>query len=85
MVHSGQSRIVTCMKFVHFCACNDIALEKYPALCMLHRELGTPNILASDEYGSYTNPISGREFLMATRDVIRHSLYAKIYENRFFF
>ena len=45
----------SCMKLVHFHACNDIPLEKYVKQCMLQRELGTPNAPVLKEYGAYAN------------------------------
>ena len=45
----------SCMKLVHFHACNGIPLEKYVKQCMLQRELGTPNAPVLKEYGAYAN------------------------------
>ncbi|KAH7284550.1 hypothetical protein KP509_34G059300 [Ceratopteris richardii] len=72
------------MKLVYFCACEDLPLEKYPSQCRLQRELGTPNIPASDEYGSYVNPISGKDMLFALRDYLRKTILANIRSSPFY-
>ncbi|KAH7440127.1 hypothetical protein KP509_04G092600 [Ceratopteris richardii] len=72
------------MKLVYFCACEDLPLEKYPSQCRLQRELGTPNISASDEYGSYVNPISGKDMLFALRDYLRKTILANIRSSPFY-
>ncbi|KAH7277645.1 hypothetical protein KP509_39G060800 [Ceratopteris richardii] len=77
-------RIITCMKLVYFCACKDLPLEKYPSQCRLQRELGTPNIPASDEYGSYVNPVSGKGMLFSLRDYLRKKILANICSSPFY-
>ncbi|KAH7331559.1 hypothetical protein KP509_20G040300 [Ceratopteris richardii] len=72
------------MKIVYFCAMEDISLEKYPSHCRLLRELGTPSMPASDEYGSYMNAISGREMLLAIRDYIKMQLILDIRASPFY-
>ncbi|MCO5576361.1 hypothetical protein L7F22_030171 [Adiantum nelumboides] len=84
IVHTEQMRIVTCMKLVYFCACEDLPLEKYPNQCRLLRELGTPNIPASDEYGSYVNPVSGREMLLAIKDYVKLQMLADMCASPFY-
>ncbi|KAI5065447.1 hypothetical protein GOP47_0020142, partial [Adiantum capillus-veneris] len=53
MVHLEQMPIVTCMKLVYFCACEDIPLDKYLSHCKFLREMHMPNMPASEEYGSH--------------------------------
>ncbi|MCO5606020.1 hypothetical protein L7F22_060207 [Adiantum nelumboides] len=72
------------MKLVYFCACEDLPLEKYTSQFTLQRELGTPNVFASDEYGYYVNPIFGREMLLAIRDHLKKNLYADMRASPFF-
>ncbi|MCO5592330.1 hypothetical protein L7F22_046331 [Adiantum nelumboides] len=84
IVHTEHARILTCMKLVYFCACEDLPLEKYPTQCRLLRELGTPNIPASDEYGSYVNPVSGREMLLAIKDHVKQQMLADMCASPFY-
>ncbi|KAH7428981.1 hypothetical protein KP509_09G025500 [Ceratopteris richardii] len=69
---------------VYFCACEDLPLKKYPSQCRLQRELGTPNIPASDEYGLYVNPVSGKDMLFALRDYLRKMISANIRASPFY-
>ncbi|MCO5601090.1 hypothetical protein L7F22_055209 [Adiantum nelumboides] len=84
IVHTEHARILTCMKLVYFYACEDLPLEKYPTQCRLLRELGTPNIPASDEYGSYVNPVSGREMLLANKDHVKQQMLADMCASPFY-
>ncbi|KAH7426346.1 hypothetical protein KP509_11G097500 [Ceratopteris richardii] len=72
------------MKIVYFCALEDIPLEKYPSHCKLLRELDTPNVPASDEYGSYVNVVSGKEILMAIKDHVKMQLLCDIRASPFY-
>ena len=72
-MHSEHGRILLCVKLVHIYACNDIPSEKCAKQCKLQRELGTPNALASNEYGAFANAISAREFLMVIKNHTRKS------------
>ncbi|MCO5572265.1 hypothetical protein L7F22_026018 [Adiantum nelumboides] len=84
MVHTEQMRILSCLKVVYFCACEDIPLDKYPSHCQLLRDLNMPNMLASDEYGSYVNPVSGREMMLAIRDNVKKHILADICASLFY-
>ncbi|MCO5547287.1 hypothetical protein L7F22_000734 [Adiantum nelumboides] len=84
IVHTKQMQILTCMKLVYFCACEDLPLDKYPSQCRLLRELGTPIVPASDEYGSYVNSVSGREMLLAIKDYVKLQMLADMCASPFF-
>ena len=56
------------MEMVYFCSCHNIALAKYLDLLKFQQYRGTPNIPLRDEYSTYTNPISGKEFLLAIKE-----------------
>ncbi|MCO5582460.1 hypothetical protein L7F22_036356 [Adiantum nelumboides] len=84
MIHTEQMRILSCMKVVYFCACEDITLDKYLSHCKLLRELSTPNMPASDEYGSYVNPVSGREMMLAVKDHVKMHMLAEMRANPFY-
>ena len=83
-MHSEHGRILLCVKLVHIYACNDIPSEKCAKQCKLQRELGTPNALASNEYGAFANAISAREFLMAIKNHTRKHLYDEIHGSPYF-
>ncbi|MCO5594746.1 hypothetical protein L7F22_048779 [Adiantum nelumboides] len=84
MVHTEQMRILSCLKVVYFCECEDIPLDKYPSHWKLLCELNTPNMLAFDEYGSYVNPVSGREMMLAIRDHVKKHILADICASPFY-
>ncbi|KAH7292058.1 hypothetical protein KP509_29G049800 [Ceratopteris richardii] len=72
------------MKIVYFCALEDIPLEKYQSHCRLMRELGTPNMPASEEYGSYMNAVSAREMLLAIKHHVKMHLILDIRVSPFY-
>ncbi|KAH7331520.1 hypothetical protein KP509_20G037900 [Ceratopteris richardii] len=72
------------MKIVYFCALEDIPLEKYQSHCRLLRELGTPNMPASEEYGSYMNAVSAREMLLAIKHHVKMQLILDIHASPFY-
>jgi hypothetical protein len=57
------------METMYFVAIKDLPLELYKDLCDLHRYKGTPNIPLTNEYSSYTNITSGKEFLLSAKMV----------------
>ncbi|KAH7298364.1 hypothetical protein KP509_25G039500 [Ceratopteris richardii] len=78
IMHTEQATIITCIKIVYFCALEDIPLEKYQSHCRLLRELGTPNMPASEEYGSYMNAVSTRKMLLAIKHHVKMQLILDI-------
>ena len=60
-----QDNIITTMKLVYWLSTNCFPLASYPPLCDLARDLQVEKMPKQDDYGTYTNEVSGREFLLA--------------------
>ena len=78
MVDVEKSRIISVMETMYFVAIKDLPLEVYTDLCDLHRYKRTPNMPLTKEYSSYSNITSGKEFLLAAKEVYWKKLKTKI-------
>jgi hypothetical protein len=65
-----KAKIITTMKLVYWIACNGFPLASYPELCNLARIVGVQGMPAQDDYGTYTNQVSGKEFLLSISDYL---------------
>ena len=73
------------MEAMYFVAISDLPLELYKYLCDLHMYKGTPNVSLINEYSSYVNITSGKEFLIATKVVYWEKLKEEICSSPFYF
>ena len=55
------------METMYFVVVRDLPLELYKDLCDLHRYKETPNMPLTNEYYSYVNITSGKEFLTTAK------------------
>lgn len=67
---------VVVMRAVYFLAKKDPALRLLPSIMEIMKELGTPHI--SDGSITYTNEISGREFLIAISKIIEYEIWEEL-------
>jgi hypothetical protein len=84
MLDIEKSRIISVMETMYFVAIKDLPLELYKDLCDLHRYKGTPNMPLTNEYSSYTNITSGKEFLLAAKMVYWKILKGEICSSPFY-
>jgi hypothetical protein len=84
MLDVEKSRIISVMETMYFVAIKDLPLEMYKDLCDLHMYKGTPNMSLTNEYSSYTNITSSKEFLLATKEVYWEKLKAKFFSSPFY-
>ena len=84
MLDVEKSRIISAMETMYFVAVRDLPLELYKDLCDLHRYKETPNMPLTNEYSSYVNITSGKEFLTAAKEVYWEKLKEEICSSPFY-
>ena len=77
-IESNKGKIISSMKMIYFLAFNSMPLSSFPNLLQFGRFMDMPSIGAIDEYGTYSNAISGREFLLAIASVLEDKLIEEV-------
>eukprot|EP01018_Ginkgo_biloba_P029271 Gb_13695 [translate_table: standard] len=72
------------MENMYTVAINDLPMEVYKVLCDLCKYKGAPNNSLTNEYSSYTNVTSGKEFLQVAKEVYFAQLKTEIYRSPFY-
>ena len=57
------------METMYFVDVRDLLLELYKELCDFNRYMATPDMPLTNEYSSYINITSSKEFSLATKEV----------------
>jgi len=73
------------MKMIYFLSLNSMSLSSFTDLIKFGRYMEMPNISAVNDYGTYENAVSGREFLLAIASVLEEKLIEEVNTSQFFF
>ena len=83
-MESNKGKIISSMKMIYFLAFNSMPLSSFPNLLQFGRFMDMPSIGAIDEYGTYSNAVSGREFLLAIASVLEDKLIEEVTTSPYF-
>ena len=83
-MESNKGKIISSMKMIYFLAFNSMPLSSFPNLLQFGRFMDMPSIGAIDEYGTYSNAVSGREFLLAIASVLEDKLIEEVTTSLYF-
>ncbi|MCO5613014.1 hypothetical protein L7F22_067287 [Adiantum nelumboides] len=84
MVDSEKNRIVTVMQVLWDKVVSDGSIESFEHACKFHVFMGTPQMPLLNEYSSYTNANTGKEFLKAMHQVYWERLRDDICKSPYF-
>jgi len=84
MVDAQKERIISVIENMYFVAIHDLPLEVYKPICDLNRYKNTPHMPLTDEYSSYTNTTSGKDFLEAAKEVYWKKLKDEIFQSPYY-
>ena len=83
-VESNKGKIISSMKMIYILAFNSMPLSSFPNLIQFGRFMDMPSIGAIDEYGTYSNAVSRREFLLAIANVLEDKLIEEVTTSPYF-
>jgi hypothetical protein len=84
-LESNKVKIISSMKMIYFLSLNNMSLSSFPDLIKFRRYMEMPSISAVNDYGTYENAISDREFLLAIASVLEDKLIEEVNTSPFFF
>ena len=80
----NKAKVISSIKMICFLSFNSLPLSSFPNLFKFGRYLEMPSSSAKDDYGTYGNAMSGREFLLAISSVFEEKLIEEVTTSPFF-
>ncbi len=83
-LESNKVKIISSIKMIYFLSLNNMHLSFFLDLIKFGRYMKMPNISVVNDYGTYENAVSGREFLLAIASVLEDKLIEEVNISPFF-
>jgi hypothetical protein len=60
-----KAKIISAMKFMYFIVLNCLPMSCYTSMCNFAKDIDFGSLLGTNNYATYENDVSGREFVTA--------------------